>query len=309
MTDWKQRLIERKLLISDGAWGTELARHGLPSGTPPEQWNIENPHAVRAVGAAYVEAGSDIILTNTFGGSRYKLTKSGLGGRVEEINRRGARLSVEAAGDRALVFASVGPSGEFMQPVGTVNEQEMTDCFAEQISALADGGAHGIVVETMTDLNEARAAIRAALKVCKLPVVASMTFDKGPKGFATMMGVSPDLAAQELENAGAKIVGANCGAGIADMVKIISAMRKASSLPLWAKSNAGLPQLVDGKTVFREAPEEMSARLADLCGAGANIVGGCCGTTPDHISAFVQKREAIARTQLAEFDPAAELRI
>jgi len=171
MGDWEDRLNEKKLLVADGAWGTELAKLGLPVGEAPEAWNSRHPDKVRSIASAYVEAGADIVLTNTFGGSRLKLARSGLAERTDELNRLGAALSREAAGGQALVFASVGPTGEFMEPVGTRTEPEMVACFAEQVKALCAGGADGIVIETMSDLNEARAALKAVRESCELPAV------------------------------------------------------------------------------------------------------------------------------------------
>jgi len=278
---WKDRLKRKAVLLSDGAWGTELAERGLGAGHVPELWNADRPDAVEAVARGYVEAGADIILTNTFGGSRWKLEKSGLADRTAELNRLGVEISKRAAGDAALVFASVGPTGEFMAPLGLRTREEFVACFAEQIGALAGAGADGIVVETMTDLGEARAALEAARGAASLPVVVSMTFDRGPAGFATMMGVRPGQAAAGLGDA--DIVGSNCGAGIDNMIEVTRLLRAATGKPLWIKSNAGMPELVDGRTVFRETPEEMASKVAALLGAGANIIGGCCGTTPEHI--------------------------
>jgi 5-methyltetrahydrofolate--homocysteine methyltransferase len=286
-TDALSALLARKAVaLSDGAWGTLLAARGLPPGTPPELWNLERPDAVRAVAAAYVAAGSDIVLTCTFGGTRFKLAKVGLAGKVEEVNRRGAELSREAAAGRALVLASVGSTGEFLEPVGDVSESAMTAAFAEQVRALAAGGAEGICIETMTDLGEARCALRAVREATGLPAVVSMTFDRGPAGYATMMGVRPEQAAAELSAAGADAVGANCGAGLEQMVEIVRLMAPATSLPLWAKANAGLPELLDGRTVYRQSPADFAERAGELRAAGARIVGGCCGTTPEHIKAL-----------------------
>jgi 5-methyltetrahydrofolate--homocysteine methyltransferase len=293
MALWKSRLEKKRVLIADGGWGTELQKRGLPPGEPPEVWNIGRPEEVGAVALSYVEAGADIILSNTFGGSSLKLAKVHLEDKLIEINRQGATISKKAAGDRALVFASIGPSGEFMAPVGAVSEEDMMKGFAEQAKALAEGGADGIVVETMMDLAEARAALLAARQSTSLPVAVTMTFNKGPKGFATMMGIRPEQAVAELEKAGADIVGANCGAGIDQMIDLMKLMRSATALPLWCKPNAGLPELIDGKTVYRETPEMMASKLRALVQAGANIVGGCCGTTPTHIRAFVRERDGL----------------
>jgi 5-methyltetrahydrofolate--homocysteine methyltransferase len=284
---------KKKVFIADGGWGTELQKRGLPPGDPPEAWNLSHPEEVRAVALSYVEAGAEIILTNTFGGSPLKLAKVNLRGKVTEVNRKGAEISKEAAGDRALVFASIGPSGDFMAPLGTVSEEEMRGGFGEQVKALAEGGADGIVVETMMDLAEAKAALRAAKRNTSLPVAVTMTFTHGPKGFATMMGARPEQAAAELEKSGADIIGANCGAGIDQMIELMKLLRSATALPLWCKPNAGLPELVEGKTVYRETPEMMASKLKALVQAGANIVGGCCGTTPAHIRAFVRERNLL----------------
>jgi 5-methyltetrahydrofolate--homocysteine methyltransferase len=291
---WKTRVEKKKILIADGGWGTELQKRGLAPGEPPEAWNLSRPEEVAAVARSYVEAGADIILTNTFGGSPLKLAKVHLEDKLLEINRRGARISKQAAGDQAFVFASIGPSGEFMAPLGTVSEVDMVQGFAEQAMALAAGGADGIVVETMMDLAEAKAALRAAKESTSLPVAVTLTFNKGPKGYATMMGVRPEQAAAELERAGANILGANCGAGIDIMIELMGLMRSATTLPLWCKPNAGLPELVHGKTVYRETPEMMASKLKDLVRAGAKIVGGCCGTTPCHIRALCLERTKLA---------------
>ncbi|HUU68829.1 MAG TPA: homocysteine S-methyltransferase family protein [Planctomycetota bacterium] len=284
-------LTDRKVLISDGAWGTQLSQRGLQPGECPEQWNFDRQDDVKAVAASYVQAGSDIILSNTFGGNPFKLAKAGLEKKTREVNRLGASISKDAAGDRALVFASVGPTGEFMEPLGEITEQQMIDCFAEQVRGLVEGGADGIAIETFTDLGEAKAALRAVRECSKLPVVISMTFSRGPAGFATMMGVRPDQAARELEAAGADLVGSNCGTGIKDMTEVAALMRPATNRPLWIKPNAGLPELVNGQTVFRETPAEMAAQFPALVKAGARVVGGCCGTTPEHIRQLARQRQ------------------
>lgn len=281
--DWRTALRERGVLVCDGGWGTELAKRGMPAGQAPELWNAIHASDVEAVAASYVEAGADIILTNTFGGTRWKLQKFGLADRVAELNRLGAQISKRAAGGRAAVFASVGPTGEFVEPLGERPRDEFIACFAEQIRALAEGGADGLVIESMSELGEATAAVEAARSVCGLPVVVSMTFDHGPGGAATMMGVRPAQAAEALEKAGADIVGSNCGSGTDNMIEVARLMRAATGLPLWMKPNAGLPELLEGRTVYRETPAAMASKVESMIRAGADIVGGCCGSTPEHI--------------------------
>jgi 5-methyltetrahydrofolate--homocysteine methyltransferase len=294
MIVWKDWLENKKILIADGGWGTELIKQGLKPGEVPEAWNIEQPGAVRNVALSYVKSGADIILTNTFGGSPLKLAKAGFDLRSAEMNRLGAEISREAAGDRVLVFGSIGPTGEFMKPLGKVSETEMEKGFSEQAMALASGGVDGIVIETMMDLAEAKAALQASKKGVSLPVVVSMTFNKHRSGYATLMGIRPEQAVRELENAGADMVGANCGTGIDEMIEIVHLMRKATSLPIWCKPNAGLPEMVDGGTIYRETPERMASQLKAMVDAGASIIGGCCGTTPAHIRALVLERDKLS---------------
>ena len=296
--NWKTLLKQQGVLVSDGAWGTQLAERGLPAGAVPETWNADHPDAVEAVARAYVEAGSSVILTNTFGGSRLKLAKAGLADRVADLNRRGVEISRRAAGDRALVLASIGPTGELLAPLGTLGRDEFIDGFAEQIAACIEGGAHGVCIETMAALEEAEAALLAARQVAAMPVVVSMTFSQGPKGFATMMGVRPEQAAAALTDAGADIVGSNCGNGIAGMIEVARGFRAATDLPLWLKPNAGMPRLVGDKTVFPESPDEMAGKVAALVEAGANFVGGCCGTTPAHIRAMAAAARQARETAL-----------
>ncbi len=274
----------------DGAWGTELNRRGLPPGCAPEQWNLEQPARVAEVPRAYAAAGARIVLTNTFGGSRYKLEKNGLAAHTAEINRAGARISREAVPPGVLVCASIGPTGEFLEPLGEVAPAAMEDVFAEQIAALIDGGADLLVVETMTDLEETLCAVRAAKRLAPhMPVVASMTFDKGPRGYATMMGVTPAHAAAQLAQHGADVIGTNCGHGVEQMIEIVRELRAHTDKPVWARPNAGLPQLVNGATVFPEGPDSMAAKMPALVEAGARFIGGCCGTTPEHIRCMVAR--------------------
>jgi len=282
----KELLKEKNILLSDGAWGTEIAKRGFEPGLCPELFNINVAGMIREIAESYISAGSDIILTNTFGGSPQKLAKYGLEDRVEELNEAGVRLSVETSNGRALVLGSIGPTGEFLAPLGLTTEEEMTASFARQVKAFIAGGADAVLIETMTDLGEIKCALKAVKENSDFEVICTRTFDKGVKDYATMMGVTPDSAASELEAAGADVTGSNCGAGIDNIIDIAHIMKPATGLPLWFKPNAGLPELIGGKTVYRETPQEMASRVPELVDAGANIIGGCCGTTPDHIKKF-----------------------
>ena len=281
-----QRLSLGDILISDGATGTYLQARGLEPGGCPEELNASNPEVVRGMAAAYFEAGADMVLTNSFGGNRFMLKKYGHGGRVWELNRLAAEHARSAAPPGGYVVGSVGPSGEFLEPLGEVTETEMLDAFVEQVTALEAGGADAVVVETMTALEEAALAIRAAKENTNLTAMATMVFDKGPRGFFTMMGVTPARAAVELGAAGADVVGSNCGNGIEGMLEVAQEMRQAADGYMLIHSNAGLPELRNGEVVYPEGPEWMAERFQALAEAGVNIVGGCCGTTPDHIRAL-----------------------
>ena len=281
-----QALKDRPVLISDGAWGTFLQRKGLESGACPELWCVEHPDVVRDIAASYLEAGSDMCETNSFGGSGLKLAEYGLEARTAELNEAAARCSREAAGEDCWVIASVGPTGKMLL-MGDVSEEEMKDVFAEQITALAAGGADAICVETMSAIDEAQLAVQAAKESTDLEVIATFTFDRTQQDdYRTMMGVSPVEAAKAMLEAGADIVGTNCGNGIEQMIDIVREIRSGCDAPILVHANAGLPKLVNGENVFPETPEEMAKSAPALVEAGANIVGGCCGTTPAHIAAL-----------------------
>jgi len=274
-------------LLIDGGWGTEFQKRGLPLGAHPDLWNLENPDAVKAVAKSYVDAGSDIILTNTFGSSRFVLANHGAADKVAEINRRGVELSKEAAeeatGRKVRVLASVGPTG-VMLALGDVSPEEVYAAFVEQIEAQKAGGADGVVVETSSDPQEMALAVKAA-KSLGLLVVASGTFDSGKKKDRTMMGATPESFAQAAEEAGADAVGSNCGRGIETFVEICSRMKAVTTLPLWMKGNAGLPKMVDGATVYDQTPEGFAAEALKVVAEGASFVGGCCGSNPAFIAA------------------------
>jgi methionine synthase I (cobalamin-dependent) len=284
-----QKLLTRAPVVTDGAWGTQLQARGLPIGDCPDAWNLTHPEAVEAVARSYVEAGSRVILTNTFGGNRIALARHGLADQAEVINRAGATISRGTAGVFVSVFASMGPTGALLA-MGDVSAEEVRAAFQEQARALAAGGADAIVVETMTDLTEARLAVAAAHET-GLPVVACMVFGAGRSGDRTMMGVTPEQAAQELEAAGADVIGTNCGTGAASMLAICERLKAATGRPVWVKPNAGLPELTSGKDpilTYRTTPEEFAAEATLLGKAGAAFVGGCCGTCPAFIQALVK---------------------
>jgi methionine synthase I (cobalamin-dependent) len=272
-------------VATDGAWGTELQARGLAAGECPDAWNLAAPERVGEVARAYVEAGSRVILTNTFRANRLALAGHGLAEKAPEINRAGAAISRRAAEGRARVFASIGPTGKLLL-MGETTEEELRAVFSEQARALGEGGADAILVETMSDLAEAKIALTAA-KETGLPVVVSMVFDSGKNKDRTLFGATPEQVAQELTAAGADAVGANCGTGIAAYVPICRRLRAATPLPVWIKPNAGLPELVEGRTVYRTTPEEFARHVPALVEAGARFLGGCCGTNPAFVRAVV----------------------
>jgi 5-methyltetrahydrofolate--homocysteine methyltransferase len=284
-----EKLKDGRVLLSDGAWGTMLYSMGLESTDCPEMWNITHPERVLQVARSYIDAGADIIETNSFGGSRLKLDMYGLGDRARELNIAAAKISRQAAGDSAYVFGSVGPTGKILM-MGDVSEDEVYNAFTEQASALEEGGADVIIIETMSALDEASLAVRAAKENTSLPVICTFSFDKTVDGdYRTMMGVSPADMLSALSGSGVDIFGTNCGNGFDGMVGIAGELRKNNpSVPLMVQANAGMPELVDGVNIFKEGPEEMAAKIPRLIELGVNIIGGCCGTTPAHIDHFAR---------------------
>ncbi len=283
-----ERLRDGELLISDGATGTYLQQRGLEAGGCPEEFNSSHPEVVQGMAKAYFDSGSDMVLTNSFGGSRYMQKKYGYGDRVVEFNRLAAQLAASQKPDaNHYVLGSIGPTGEMMEPLPDgVSESEMYDALAEQVTALADGGADVILVETQMALEEAVTGIRAARDNTPLPVFATMVFDLGPRGFFTMMGVTPEKAVTELREAGADVVGANCGNGIDRMLDLAERMRAVDDGLMLIHSNAGIPDMKEGRIIYNESPEYMAERFKRLANMGINIIGGCCGTGPDHIRAI-----------------------
>ncbi|MDH5588528.1 MAG: homocysteine S-methyltransferase family protein [Gemmatimonadota bacterium] len=276
-------------ILADGATGTELQRSGVEPGGCLEALNVERPDVVLALHRSYLDAGSDLVTTNSFGGTRLRLRLHDMEGRAAEFNRAAARLAREAAGDDAFVLGDVGPTGSILAPLGDVTPDEAYDAFREQIDALLEGGADGILIETLTALDEMEAAVRAARDAGAPLVLASFAFDRVKTGIPrTMMGLAPAEAARAAAEAGADLVGCNCGTSLTgdEYVSVVAAMREATGLPLLAQPNAGLPELTRDGVVYHETPASMAATIHRLVEAGALVVGGCCGSTPEHITAF-----------------------
>ena len=283
----QERLAAGDVLVGDGAMGTMLFERGLPPGEPPETVTLARPAVLEEIARLYLEAGADLLETNTFGGSPLKLALHGLEADTEVVNREAVRAVRRVAEGRAYVVGSCGPSGRLLEPYGDVGEAEMLASFRRQMDALAAAGVDAVCVETMTDLREAALAVRAAKAAAPgLPVLATMTFDPTPRGYFTIMGVSVAQAAAGLEAAGADAVGSNCGNGIEHMVAIARAFRAATRLPLVIQANAGLPKSVGGRTVYDETPAFLAERARALLDIGVAVIGGCCGTTPEHIRAL-----------------------
>jgi methionine synthase I (cobalamin-dependent) len=285
---WLALLAEGGPILADGAMGTRLFAAGLQFGDPPEVWNVSQPDVIRRIQRGYLEAGSRIVMTNTFGGNRLRLRLHGLDGRVAELNRTAAillRTEVDAAGGRALVAGDIGPTGEIMAPLGTLSEEEAVEVFAEQAAALIAGGVNLIWIETMSHLSEIKAAIQGVRQVSAgIPIIATMTFDT--RGH-TMMGVSPETAVTALAAWGVDAIGGNCGNGPDELLPVIERMHAAApDVLLVAKSNAGMPELVDMRAVYRADPSTMAEAAVGFHEAGARIIGACCGSTPDHLKAM-----------------------
>lgn len=274
-------------VVLDGAWGTELQSLGLSPGACPDAWNLSHPDRVLSVASSYVDAGSQVILSNTFGANRLGLSRHGHAADVKAINQAGAEISLRAAAGRATVFASVGPTGKLLA-VGDTTESELREVFEEQMSALAEAGITAVVLETFTDLEELVIALGAA-KRANLATACCMVFDSGKHKDRSAMGVTPEQASKRLGEAGADILGANCGRGIEAYVPICQRLRAATSLPLWFKANAGLPEYVDGRASYAITPAQFAQGTLDLIAQGAQFVGGCCGTSPTFIRTIVDR--------------------
>jgi len=287
MKNLLHRLESGEILLSDGAMGTMLIDRGIDTATCLESINLENPELLTEIAGLYVDAGSDIIQTNTFGASPLKLAMYSLDDRTEEINRNAVIAARKAAGSDVYIMASCGPSGKILKPHGDCEPEEIFNSFKRQLATLIDSGADALVVETMTDINEASLAVRAARELSNtIPIIASMTFDPTPRGFFTIMGVDIKTAAVRLEEAGANVIGSNCGNGIEKMIEICRAFKNHSRLPVIIQANAGLPEMHGEKLIYPETPQFMAEKIRVLIDAGVSVIGGCCGTTPEHIAAF-----------------------
>jgi len=285
-------LLGTGLVITDGAWGTEFQKLGLPLGQPSDLWNLTRPEAVEAVARSYVEAGSRVILTNTFRSNPVALAGHGEVEKAFELNRRGAELSRRAAGGDARVFASLGPTGKVLA-AGEIDVQTVTDAFRIQAEALAAGGADALLFETFSDVEEARLAVRAA-RPAGLPIIVSFAFDSGKNKDRTMNGVNPETAARAMAEEGVDAVGANCGAGPEFFPSICRRLKEASGLPVWIKPNAGMPTIEAGQAVYTIKPDAFASHLPALVAAGASFVGGCCGTSPAFVRALVRAARSCA---------------
>lgn len=290
MKSLMERIAHGEILISDGAMGTFLHAKGLKAGECPEAWCISHPEVVRGIAQAYIDAGSDIVETNSFGGTCSKLKNYGLADKVREFNKAAAAIAKQAMGDKGYVAASVGPTGRIVEEEGgDATPEELYNAFKEQVIALEEGGADALCIETLASIVEAVQAIHAAKAHTRLPVICTFTFEAGAHGFHTMMGVTPERAARDAVAAGADIIGANCGNGIVNMIDITRQMRATQpDTPILIHANAGMPTLEGEKTVYKETPEFMASHVKELIQAGANIIGGCCGTSPNHIAAMAR---------------------
>ncbi len=283
------RIKQGEILVCDGAMGSLLmdrAKEHL-KGTCPESINLSHPEIIREIAALYIQAGADIIETNTFGGSPLKLASYSLDDKTEEINRAAILAVKNASSKNIYICASIGPSGKLLKPFGDTEPKEIYESFYRQIKVLVDAGADIISIETMTDLNEASLAVEATRNISSsIPVIVSMTYESTSRGFFTMMGTRIEVASKRLEDSGVDVIGSNCGNGIENLVLIAQEHRKHTQLPLMIQANAGIPELREGVTVYPESPEFMAEKCNGLISIGVSIIGGCCGTTPAHIRAI-----------------------
>ena len=287
MEDIIARLSSERVIVADGATGTMLQKAGLPAGTPPDRWVLENPDPIRDLQRAYVEAGSSLIIACTFGANRARLERAGLADRLAEVNQRAVQISREAAGGRAYVAADIGPTGELLAPIGKLTYEQALEVFAEQAAVLGQAGVDVLYVETMSDLNEMKAAIAGAQKAAPgIPIFATFSFDHHGR---TNMGIKPEQAAEALQTLDVVAFGANCGATLEMTEGAVAKMHEAApQAALIAKPNAGKPHMVGREAVYDATPEDMAEYAKRFVALGARVVGGCCGSTPEHIHAIAK---------------------
>lgn len=284
MADFRERLSQSGIIVLDGATGTMLQSAGLPTGTAPELWNVQRPDVIRDLHKSYIDSGAKAVLTNTFGGTRLRLDRTGLGKQVRKLNVQAAIIAREMAKEDVLVFGDIGPSGSMLEPFGDLSIQVAREAFAEQAGFLLEGGADAIFIETMSDLQETIAAVRGAQQATDLPILVCMSFDTHGR---TMMGVTPEEAATKLWELNVDAVGANCGRSLQENLDVVRKMKAAvGEATLIAKPNAGLPQVQGGNTVYDVTPEAMADYALKFASIGVKIIGGCCGSTPAHIQAM-----------------------
>lgn len=273
-------------LLGDGATGSYLQTKGLEPGGCPEYMCHTAPDVIKGMAKNYFENGSDFVLTNSFGGNSFMLEKYGHKDLIKTLNIKAAQLAKSEAKDNQFVIGSIGPTGEFLQPLGDISEEEMGEAFHQQISALLEGGVDGIIFETMTAIEEITLGIKTAKQITDKAVIGSMVFDKGPRGLFTMMGITPEKAVKDLINSGADVVASNCGNGSDIMLEVASELTKYSEKPVMIQSNAGIPEIIKGKIVYNETPEFMVKNYNKMLDLGVSILGGCCGTNKLHIKEF-----------------------
>ena len=289
-----EKLGRREILISDGAIGSMLLSREIPKALCPESYNLSHKNVLKDIAGEYLDSGAEIIQTNTFGASPLKLKNYHLDDKTEIINSNAVEAVKDAVADKAYVSGSCGPSGKLLKPYGDIEPEEMYDSFYRQISSLISSGVDLICIETMTDINEALSAIKASKNIsAEIPVIATMTFDPTPRGFYTIMGTDIPAAVKALTDAGADIIGSNCGNGIENMIRIAEDFKSETDSPVIIQSNAGLPELKDGKIFYSETPEFMAEKAVELAELDISIIGGCCGTTPAHIRAIRDKIDSL----------------
>jgi 5-methyltetrahydrofolate--homocysteine methyltransferase len=281
--------IKKGIVLLDGGMGTELIAHGFPQGACPETWNVEKPEVVKKIHTSYYEAGSDVVLTNSFGGSRLKLEDYGLGRRCYELNRAAAEIAVQVRPERRFVAGSMGPIGKFLKPAGEFEREQFIEAYAEQARGLSDGGADFLLVETQYDLQEAICALSGARNVTDKPVFVTMTFTKGPRGYFTIMGNSVARSVEELEEEKVPVIGTNCTLNSEEMVDLVKIIRECTELPIIAQANAGQPTVSgEGEVSYAQKIEDYIRFIPQLIENGANLIGGCCGTNPEYIKRMAE---------------------